>query len=60
MSKVWIYFDKESNGGICKLCKSFVKTGGNTTNLKQHAERAHNIHFEGDEDKEPSAKRQVS
>lgn len=38
---MWKYFTKVDNGGTCKLCNLFVKTCGNTTNLKQHLKRKH-------------------
>lgn len=38
---MWKYFKKVDNGGNCKLCNVFVKTCGNTTNLKQHIKRKH-------------------
>lgn len=40
-STMWKYFDKCDNGGSCKLCRTIVKTCGNTTNLKQHLKRKH-------------------
>jgi len=38
---MWNYFKKVENGATCKLCSLFVKTCGNTTNLKQHLKRKH-------------------
>lgn len=43
-SNMWNYFvkvDKPHKGGCCKLCNVVVRTGGNTTNLKQHLKRKH-------------------
>lgn len=40
-SIVWKYFIRTDNGGKCKLCQMIVKTGGNTTNLKNHLKRKH-------------------
>ncbi|XP_024877332.1 protein PF14_0175-like [Temnothorax curvispinosus] len=38
---VWDYFIRTENGGFCKLCGQTVKSGGNTTNLKNHINRKH-------------------
>lgn len=35
------FFDKSENGATCKLCKSAIKTCGNTTNLRNHMNRKH-------------------
>ncbi|RVE42236.1 hypothetical protein evm_013112 [Chilo suppressalis] len=35
-SKVWTYFKKEPNRALCNICKKYVKTSGNTTNLAAH------------------------
>lgn len=40
-STVWNFYDKFTDGGLCKLCKINVKTSGNTTNLKNHLKRKH-------------------
>jgi len=40
-SVMWNFFKKVENGGTCKICSLFVKTCGNTTNLKQHLKRKH-------------------
>lgn len=41
-SIVWNYFIRTEIGGKCKMCQNEVKTGGNTTNLKNHLKRKHN------------------
>lgn len=33
--------DCSGAGGTCKICNSFVKSSGNTTNLKNHLIRKH-------------------
>lgn len=38
---MWGYFEKSEGGGNCKVCKCFVKTSGNTTNLNNHLKRKH-------------------
>lgn len=38
---VWKYFIRTDTDGKCKLCQMIVKTGGNTTNLKNHLKRKH-------------------
>lgn len=40
-SIVWKYVICTDTGGKCKLCQMIVKTGGNTTNLKNHLKRKH-------------------
>jgi len=40
-SALWNFYDKSTDGGICKLCKCAVKTSGNITNLKNHIKRKH-------------------
>lgn len=40
-SVIWNFYDKSTDGGVCKLCKCAVKTSGNTTNLKNHIKRKH-------------------
>lgn len=40
-SVLWNFYDKSTDGGVCKLCKCPVKTSGNTTNLKDHIKRKH-------------------
>ncbi|XP_025420192.1 uncharacterized protein LOC112690393 [Sipha flava] len=40
-SVLWNFYDKSTDGGVCKLCKQNVKTSGNTTNLKNHIKRKH-------------------
>lgn len=40
-SIVWKYFLRTEGGGKCKMCQTEVKTGGNTTNLKNHLKRKH-------------------
>lgn len=42
-SVVWKYFQKSKNGSHpqCRLCLKFVKSTGNTINLKNHLQRKH-------------------
>lgn len=40
-SIVWKYFVRTEVGGKCRMCQIEVKTGGNTTNLKNHLKRKH-------------------
>lgn len=41
-SIVWKYFIRTETGGKCKMCQMEVKSGGNTTNLKNHLKRKNN------------------
>ncbi|XP_036149072.1 uncharacterized protein LOC118647741 [Monomorium pharaonis] len=38
-SFVWKYFIRMDTGGKCKICHVFVKSSGNTRNLKYHLQR---------------------
>lgn len=38
---MWGYFEKSEGGGNCKVCKCFVKTSGNKTNLNNHLKKKH-------------------
>jgi len=38
---VWKYLVRTEVGGKCKMCQTEIKTGGNTTNLKNHLKRKH-------------------
>lgn len=38
---VWKFFVRTETGGRCKIYQITVKTGGNTTNLKNHLKRKH-------------------
>lgn len=49
-SIVWKYFIRTDTGGKCKLCQMIVKTGGNTTNLKNHLKRKHEIFNQSDKE----------
>jgi len=40
-SIVWKYFVRTEIGGTCKMCQTEIKTGGNTTNLRNHLKRKH-------------------
>lgn len=37
----WKHFVKSSEGAKCKVCQQFIKTSGNTTNLRYHLQRKH-------------------
>jgi len=44
ISDIWQHFDKlNRNESKCKICKKIYKTSGNTTNLRTHLEKMHNI-----------------
>ncbi|XP_077272750.1 E3 SUMO-protein ligase ZBED1-like isoform X2 [Temnothorax americanus] len=40
-SKMWKWFIKSAEGGICRICTQTVKTAGNTSNLRSHLKRSH-------------------
>lgn len=40
-SVLWKFFIKKENTAVCNICKSEVKTSGNTSNLKAHMKRYH-------------------
>lgn len=46
-SKIWLFFKKMNNKGVCNKCKkSFEAKGGNTSNLISHLRSHHpNIHL---------------
>lgn len=45
-SEVWKYFSRKTNGlCICNLCSKTYKTGGGTTNLKNHLTHKHSLYF---------------
>lgn len=43
VSFVWTHYDKDRNEATCKICKKVIKLCGNTTNLREHLKRLHNI-----------------
>lgn len=41
-SKIWLYFEKHPNEGLCKKCGEKKNSkGGNTSNLKSHLRYKH-------------------
>ncbi|XP_015786600.1 zinc finger BED domain-containing protein 1-like [Tetranychus urticae] len=42
-SKVWDFYDKQPDSGVCKICKSKVKRSGNTSNLHSHLRNSHEL-----------------
>lgn len=44
-SDVWNFFKKGNNASQCNLCGKMYKTGGGTTNLKNHLKRKHSSRF---------------
>lgn len=40
-STLWKHFIKGSEGAKCNVCQQFIKTSGNTTNLRYHLQRKH-------------------
>ncbi|XP_071580370.1 E3 SUMO-protein ligase ZBED1-like [Temnothorax nylanderi] len=40
-STLWKHFIKGSEGAACRVCPQFIKTCGNTTNLRYHLQRKH-------------------
>ncbi|XP_039310270.1 uncharacterized protein LOC105193876 isoform X2 [Solenopsis invicta] len=40
-SILWKHFIKTTDGAKCNVCQQFIKTCGNTTNLRYHLQRKH-------------------
>jgi len=44
ISFIWQHFDKINKyEAKCKICKKIYKTSGNTSNLRIHLEKLHNV-----------------
>lgn len=61
ISCVWRHFDKKNIfSAVCKICCKILKTGGNTTNLRQHLQTIHHLKLDRNDPDDPEDVTDVS